>query len=282
MKCGFAPFGADHPIPQQERDTMRKDKWSLDGRSALVTGATRGIGLAVVDELLALGARVLFVARCGEDVEAREAGWRGQGLDAQGVAADVASSEGRTKVMESLRSWTDRLDVLVNNVGTNIRKPASDYSEEEFSAVFRANLESAFHVSRLCHGLLREGRGSVVNVASVAGLTHLCTGAPYAMTKAAMIQMTRNLAVEWAPDYVRVNAVAPWYIDTPLARQVLDDKDYRAAVLARTPMGRIGGSEEVAAAIAFLCMPAAGYITGQCLAVDGGFTANGFQVSGRP
>ncbi|MGD8481401.1 MAG: SDR family oxidoreductase [Gammaproteobacteria bacterium] len=261
---------------------MTTDRWSLGNHNVLVTGATRGIGAAIVDEFLELGARVLFVARNQKDVTARESEWRERGLDARGLAADVATRQGRARLAEQVSAWSDRLDALVNNVGTNIRKPASRYSEDEFDAVFKTNLESAFHVSRLCRELLLSGQGSVVNVASVAGLTHICTGAPYAMTKAAMIQMTRNLAVEWASDHIRVNAVAPWYIDTPLARQVLEDDDYRAAVLDRTPMGRIGEPAEVAAAVAFLCMPAAGYITGQCLAVDGGFTVNGFQVDGRP
>ena len=116
----------------------------------------------------------------------------------------------------------------------------------------------------------------MVNNASVAGLTHLRTGAPYGMSKAAMIQLTRNLAVEWAAEGVRVNAVAPWYIRTPLAEQVLSDPAYRQDVLQRTPMGRVGEPEECARAIAFLCMPAAAYITGQCLAVDGGFSVYGF------
>ena len=136
-------------------------------------------------------------------------------------------------------------------------------------------------LSRGLAGHMKSG-ASVVNMASVAGLTHLCTGTPYAMSKAALIQMTRNLAVEWAGRGIRVNAVAPWYIDTPLARQVLDDPEYRRAVLDRTPMGRIGEPAEVAAAVAFLCMPAASYITGQCLNVDGGFSVNGLQVEGRP
>jgi Tropinone reductase 1 len=96
------------------------------------------------------------------------------------------------------------------------------------------------------------------------------------MSKAAMIQLTRNLAVEWASEGIRVNAVAPWYIRTPLAEQVLADAAYRQEVLERTPMGRVGEPEECARAIAFLCMPAAGYITGQCLAVDGGFSVFGF------
>ena len=102
------------------------------------------------------------------------------------------------------------------------------------------------------------------------------TGSPYGMTKAALVQLAKNLAVEWAEDGIRVNTVAPWYINTPLARQVLKDPAYRDEVLARTPAGRIGEPEDIASVVAFLCMPGAAYVTGQCIAVDGGFTALGF------
>jgi Tropinone reductase 1 len=260
---------------------MTTGRWSLGGMHAVVTGGTRGIGEAVVDELLGLGARVTFVARDARLVRRREAAWRERGLDATGIAADVGSSQGRDAIRAAIDASGGALHALVNNVGTNVRKPTTAYTEEETDSILRTNLLSAFHLARTLVDIIRDG-GSIVNVASVGGLTHLCTGTPYAMSKAAMLQMTRNLAVEWADRGVRVNAVAPWYIDTPLARQVLDDPDYRQAVVGRTPMGRIGEPEEVAAAVAFLCLPAASYITGQCLAVDGGFSVNGLQVDGRP
>ena len=153
----------------------------------------------------------------------------------------------------------------------------SDLTLEEYRHVQQSNVESCFERCRLLYPLWKRGAPSaVVNNASVAGLTHLRTGAPYGMSKAAMIQLTRNLAVEWAGDGVRVNAVAPWYIRTPLADQVLMDAEYRREVLSRTPMGRVGEPEECARAIAFLCLPASAYITGQCLAVDGGFSVFGF------
>lgn len=259
---------------------MTIDRWSLEGRRALVTGGTLGIGRAIVEELLAHGARVIFVARDPNRVRSREAGWRDEGADVTGVVADIATAAGRGAVTEALAESGDSLHALVNNVGINIRKPATDYTDEETDAVLRTNLTSAFHLTRSL--VENMAGGSIVNIASVAGLTHLCTGTPYAMSKAAMIQMTRNLAAEWAGRGVRVNAVAPWYIDTPLARQVLDDADYRRAVIGRTPMGRIGEPKEVAAVVAFLCMPAAAYVTGQCIAVDGGFSVSGLQVDGRP
>lgn len=261
---------------------MTDQRWNLVGKTALVTGATRGIGRAVAGELLKLGARVVFTARNGQEVVERESAWTRAGGSALGVTGDVADADDRAHLVALVEDLSGGLDILVNNVGTNIRRPAADYSAEEFATVFAVNLDTAFELSRLCLDAMSGRDAAIVNVASVAGLTHLCTGAPYAMTKAAMIQMTRNLAVEWAPRGIRVNAVAPWYIDTPLAREVLADPEYRQAVLDRTPMGRIGEPEEVAAAVAFLCLPAAAYITGQCLVVDGGFSVCGLQVPGRP
>jgi len=250
--------------------------WRLDGKKALITGGSSGIGFATARELASLGAELRLVARNESRLDrARESlvkEFPEGRIDT--LPADVATDEGRQAVLEGAGP---SLQILVNNAGTNIRKKMSELTLEEYRLVQEVNLVSCFDLCRLLYPALREGAPSaVVNNASVAGLTHLRTGAPYGMSKAAMIQLTRNLAVEWAGEGIRVNAVAPWYIRTPLADQVLADSDYRKEVLERTPMGRVGEVGECARAIAFLCMPAASYVTGQCLAVDGGFSVFGF------
>ncbi len=258
---------------------MDPHRWRLDGQLALVTGGGAGIGRAIARELLGFGATVLVTARNGDLLEAArdELADEFPDGDVRALIADVADDEQRRELLDWVEDQGEGLDILVNNAGGNLTKAAADYTEDEWREIFEVNLFSAFELSRYAYPLLtKHAASSVVNVGSVSGFTHVRSGAPYGMSKAAMHQMTRNLAVEWAEDGVRVNAVAPWYIRTRRTSDKLSDADYLDEVLLRTPMGRVGEPEEVAAAVAFLCLPAAGYITGECIAVDGGFLRYGF------
>lgn len=258
---------------------MSDPRWRLDGQIALVTGASAGIGLATAKELLALGADLRLVARDEQALqrvrsELEEEFPQRAVLD---FAADVADAEQRAEIFDWIEDLGDGLNLLVNNAGSNTRRAAVDYSEDEWRSIFETNLFSAWELSRCAYPLLtRHATSAIVNVGSVSGLTHVRTGAAYGMSKAALHQLTRNLACEWAEDGVRVNAVAPWYIRTRRTSDALADPDYYEEVIARTPMRRVGEPNEVAAAIAFLCLPAASYVSGECIAVDGGFLRYGF------
>jgi len=242
---------------------MKNKRWSLEGKRALVTGGTRGIGAAIVEELRQWGTDVRIVARHLEGQE--------------GIEADVGKKEDLDRIVDYIKKEWPALDILVNNVGTNVRKKTPEFTDEEYDRIMNTNLRAAFELCKRCYPLLKKsGEACIVNISSTAGETHIRTGSIYGMTKAALIQLTRNLACEWAMDNIRVNCVAPWYINTPLVEGVLKNPEYFQAVMDRTPMKKIGNPEDVAAAVAFLCMPAAAFITGQCINVDGGFTVYGF------
>ncbi len=266
--------------PSSRRNRVSTPRWRLDGQIALITGASAGIGLAITRELLALGADALLVARDGDalDRTRHELAEEFPDRDIAVLAADVADDEDRRAILDWAEDHADGgLNILVNNAGGNVTRPAIEYAEDEWRQIFETNVFSAFELTRYAHPLLtRHAASSVVNVGSVSGITAVRSGAPYGMSKAALHQLTRNLAAEWGEDGVRVNSVAPWYIRTRRTSGPLSDPDYYDEVIARTPMGRIGEPEEVAAAVAFLCLPAASYITGECIAVDGGFLRYGF------
>ncbi len=253
------------------------ERWSLKNKYTLITGGSKGIGLGIAMEFLELGAYVAIAARNETELKAIKTLYSGYGDHLEIFKADVSKLSDLNDLVNSIKKKWNLLDILVNNVGTNIRKPVTEFTGEEYDHIISTNLRSVYELSRLSFPLLKQSKqGNIINISSVAGLSHLKTGALYGMTKAAIIQFTKNLAVEWSEYGIRVNAIAPWYINTPLAEQVLKNPDYKNEVISRTPLGKIGNIEDVAGAAAFLCMPAAAYITGQCLAVDGGFTINGF------
>ncbi len=253
------------------------ERWTLKNKKALVTGGTKGIGLAIVEEFLAHGAEVYVVARNHVELNHVAENYIFEKERLHLSSYDISKPAEREELVSQVKIIWNSMDILVNNVGTNIRKPALEYTDEEYSKIFNTNLHAAFDLSVKFHPLLKvSGEASIINISSVAGMGHMRTGIVYGMTKAAMNQMTANMAVEWAKDNIRVNAIAPWYIQTPLAEQVLKNKEYLAGILDKTPMKRIGQPNEVASLAAFLAMQASSYITGQCMAVDGGMLANRF------
>ncbi|XP_016510681.2 tropinone reductase homolog At2g29260, chloroplastic-like isoform X2 [Nicotiana tabacum] len=218
------------------------NRWSLNGMNALVTGGTRGIGHAIVEELCGLGATVHTCARNEDELGTCLRSWKDEGFAVSGSLCDVSSQVDRQKLMEVVSSTFDgRLNIL------------------------------------LAYPLLKvSGAGSVVFTSSVSGFVSLKSMSVQGATKGAINLLTKYLACEWAKDNIRSNAVAPWYIKTSMVEQVLSNKEYLQEVYDRTPLGRLGEPSEVSSLVGFLCLPASSYITGQIICVDGGMSVNGF------
>jgi len=251
------------------------DAWSLAGKKAVVTGGSSGIGLAVARDFINHGAEVLIVGRDKKKLEGALTELNSS--RAQIFQSDISSQEERAKLFNQVETKWGSLDILVNNAGFNIRKKTVDFSDDEVSSIFATNFHGSFELDRLFYSLLKKRKSSsIIHMSSVAGLNHIMTGSVYGATKAALNQLTKNLACEWAEDGIRVNAIAPWYIETPLVIPVIEDKEKYQKILERTPMKRLGKPTEVAHLVSFLCMPASSYITGECIAVDGGFSKNSY------
>mmetsp|Transcript_13322 Transcript_13322/g.22486 ORF Transcript_13322/g.22486 Transcript_13322/m.22486 type:complete len:284 (-) Transcript_13322:234-1085(-) len=258
-------------------------RWRLDGYKVLVTGSTKGIGLATATEMASLGAWIFITARSKDDVQSTVANLQGLYPDQNisGFAADISTETGRAALLEAVSQdsmWEGCLDCLVNNAGTNVRKSIVEASSEEYSNIMKTNADSVWHLCKAVHPfLVKSSRPTVVNVSSAAGVSSTGSGSAYAMSKAAVIQLTKVLACEWAKDGIRVNCVAPWVTRTPLLAAALE-KDPSSIVKAAkwTPLGRPGEPHEIASAVVFLAMHASSYVTGHVLNADGGLNANGF------
>ncbi|XP_013744626.2 tropinone reductase homolog At2g29320-like [Brassica napus] len=258
-------------------------RWSLQGMSALVTGGASGIGYAIVEELANFGAKI-HVRDISETLLNQSLNeWEKKGFQVKGSVCDVTSRSERETLIQNVSSLFDgKLNILVNNVGVLRGKPTIEYVAEDFAYHSSTNLEAAFHFCQLSHPLLKaSGYGSIVFLSSVAGVVSFEYGSIYGVTKGSLNQLARNLACEWAKDGIRANAVAPNVVKTRQSQSYLEDVSFKEELFCRTPLGRAGEPNEVASLVVFLCLPAASYITGQTICVDGGLTVNGFSYQSR-
>jgi len=252
---------------------------NLEGRIALVTGAGSGLGQAIAIELAGRGAHVAFTElpdrldRAQHTLDRIEAAG-GLGLV---LSLDVTDLENIRQVAQTTAAIDGHIDMLVNNAGVNIRQDAFDVTEAAWDTVMAIDLKGVFFMAQAVGRLMRDQTpqgGAIVNIASVMGLGAYYQRSAYCSAKAGVVNLTKVLALEWAPVDIRVNAICPAFVDTELTRPMFASQpaSYQD-ILARTPMGRLGTPEEVASAVAYLCSPEASYVNGLAMTVDGGWTA---------
>jgi NAD(P)-dependent dehydrogenase (short-subunit alcohol dehydrogenase family) len=247
----------------------------VDGRAAVVTGASSGIGSALAEGLARAGARVVLAARRSERIEALAQRLVAEGAEAIALACDVAREADVDRLVEATLARFGRVDLLVNNAGITEVVAAEAEPLTSFEQVLATNLTGAFLCSqRFGRAMLESGGGSIVNVASVLGMvgSGQVPQASYAASKGGLINLTRELAAQWARRGIRVNALAPAWFPSEMTAEMFDDESSQRWIRNRTPMGRAGDPQELVGPLLFLASDAASYVTGQVLAVDGGWT----------
>lgn len=256
---------------------MYLPSFSLNDKLAVVTGAGRGIGRALSIGLAEAGADVVLLSRTRNDLEDVASEIDKLGRKAYIIPTDITSREEIRKAIAYIEDQKRSIDILINNAGMNIRSTALEVTDQEWQTIMDTNLKSAFMMSQETGKHMKEKKqGKIINIASVAGHVALRTGVVYASTKAAMIQMTKVLAMEWGKYNINVNSIGPWYFKTPLTAELLQNEEYVNDILAVTPLKRIGELEELVGPAVFLSSDASNYVTGQTIYVDGGMTIQGF------
>jgi gluconate 5-dehydrogenase len=246
---------------------MTKDQspFSLEGETALITGGGSGLGLGIAGCFVKAGARVVLVGRREETLSAAVSGL---GSNARYIAHDITKLERA----EELASEAGDISILVNNAGVHLKKPAVDTSPEEFQAVMQTHVNAAQALtSAVLPSMLKRKHGNIIFTASMASLLGIPSVIAYSAAKTALVGMTRALTAEVASQGVRVNAIAPGWIESPMLRKALDgDEERTRKILGRTPMGRFGDPQDIGWAAVYLCSPAARFVSGVLLPVDGG------------
>jgi 2-dehydro-3-deoxy-D-gluconate 5-dehydrogenase len=250
--------------------------FGLDGKMAIVTGSGSGIGRILALGLAQAGAHIVVadLAEKREVAEETARAVRGTGRRALVSALDVTEVESIEAMVEKACSSFDRVDILVNNAGTIVRKKALEVTEEDWDRVLDTNLKGALFASQVAaKAMVEQGRGKIVNIASVNGIIGSPERAAYTASKAGLINLTRTLAAEWAQHGINVNAIGPTYLLTPFTQVLFDDEDFRQGYFRRQPIQRIGRPEDLDGAAVYLASPASDLVTGHTLMVDGGWTA---------
>ena len=253
------------------------DRFSLNGKTAIVTGSSRGIGRAIAIAYARAGARVVVTSRKVDACNAVVEQLRGEGLEATAIACNISSKEQVIALVDQTEKAYGPVDVLVCNAAVNpYYGPMSGITDEAFSKVMDVNIRSnLWLVNRVAPGMAERGSGSIVIISSIAGLTGSRVLGAYAISKAADMQLARNLALEWGKQGVRTNCIAPGLIKTDFAKALWDNPKTLAAALASSPLNAIGDPEDIAGAALLLGSDAGRFITGTTIVIDGGATIGG-------
>jgi len=259
-----------------ERRSIRQ-LFDLTGRTALVTGGSRGLGLQIAEALGEAGARVVVTARKARDLEAAVAELKTRGVKAISIVADVTDKPAVTEMTRQTLRELGRIDILVNNAGINIRKPPHALDIDEWDSVIRTNLTSAFLCSQSVYPTMKAmGGGKIINIGSMMSIFGASFAPAYAASKGGIVQFTRSCAVAWAADNIQANAILPGWIDTDLTKRAREQIDgLHDKVLARTPAARWGAITDFAGIAVFLASSASDFVTGTAIPVDGGFSIMG-------
>ncbi len=244
--------------------------FGLGGKRALVTGASRGLGLAFADTLSQAGAHVVLAGRNEANLARAAEALRQRGGDVSHVVLDVTD----TASVDRGVAAAGAIDILVNNAGIQHRAPLEQFTDEDWRRIMSTNLDGIFRVSRaVARGMIERRGGSIVNISSVQSVLARPSIAPYAASKGALTMLTKSMAGEWGRYGIRVNALAPGYFKTDLNAALVSNSDFSAWLIGRTPMKRWGEVEELSGALLLLASPASSFMTGQTLLVDGGVTS---------